>query len=140
MRFVDFVPFVLPLFLAYLLMGVSLIERRAQDPGIYLSPFAISLRDSILVVLALDLSELSDVFPDRLFDENLRFSIVVVMLIALHGAILLYILGKTNPIRHMTEPPTFSILNIVNLYFALIVLCTNATTVRSFMDLFWKMR
>lgn len=124
---------ILPLLLMYLLVILRMIERR-QVPSEYRSSVwsILSVRDAALVTLALDLSEVVGSFvPSLAFRESPLQFVIPGALLALH--LLVYFLATTRTLHRENPPSNNSLRSILDVYFALTLLMTNAVTLMDIM-------
>lgn len=119
----------LPLFLMYLLVTIRMFERRKIPYEKRTSVWSIlSIRDAVLVTLALDVSEISSGFMSAFVDKYEILPIAVAtMLLTVH--MMVYFLFTTKLIHNESQPTKNSTRSILDVYFALTLLMTNAVTI-----------
>lgn len=126
--------FLLPVLLMYLLVTLRMVERMQTPFEERANVWSIlSVRDAALVTLALDVSELSGGLASVLVRESpMQLQIGVAgVLLALH--LMTYLLATRRHLFSDESRSKYSTRSILNAYFALTLLMTNAVTLMDIM-------
>lgn len=121
----------LPIILMYLLMLLRIIERRQIPPEAKEGSNLVPLRDTALVTLSLDVTEIVQDFPSVLTDSNYTLPLFIsTFLFVLHISVFLLAINKRQMLTQDSDRKDFSVSSaFLNIYLGLSLLMTNATTI-----------
>ena len=138
----PFLSLILPLSLAYLIIVVRLFERiriPESERGTFLT--VLSVRDSALATLALDLAELLRRFEGMFLGDTSSFSTALVfILFFLHFTIFVAVSSREREGQESFRTVGHLLPKFLSLYLALTLLMTNAVTMFQVLGVLERLR